>query len=79
MLFRSYVPPGDHATVTARLLTRSAQSMRDLSVGSASTPDGRNEVDLPLAGLAPGEYIIELAMTSRAGEARDRLNFRVTN
>jgi len=55
------------------------QTMRELSVAPAPTPTGANEIDLPLAGLANGEYLIELTAKSPAGEAKDRVNFRVTS
>ena len=48
-------------------------------IASGSSPDGEHEIDLPLAGLANGEYIIELTATSPAGEASDRFGFRVTS
>jgi len=43
------------------------------------SPDGENEVDVPLAGLAPRNYLLELTATSPAGDAADIVNFRVTN
>ena len=42
-------------------------------------PVGANQIDLPLAGLAAGEYIIELTATIPGGEAKDRVGFRVTS
>jgi hypothetical protein len=42
-------------------------------------PDGRHRFDLLLAGLPSGEYSVELTAKSPAGEAKDRLEFRVTN
>jgi hypothetical protein len=53
--------------------------MRELPVESLPALDGWNQLDLSLAGLAPGEYMVELSAKSQAGEAKDRLNFRVTN
>jgi hypothetical protein len=53
--------------------------MRELAVAPPSTPTGANEIELPLAGLANGEYLVELVVKSSAGEAKDRLNFRVTS
>ena len=44
-----------------------------------AAPDGDNQIDLPLAGLAAGEYPIELTATSPAGRATDQLGFRVTS
>jgi hypothetical protein len=53
--------------------------MRTLAVSPPATAGGENEIDLPLAGLASGEYQIELTATSPAGQATDRVTFRVTS
>jgi len=34
---------------------------------------------MPLAGLAAGEYFVELSATGTAGTAKELVNFRVTN
>ena len=75
--FPAYGPPNAAPSLSAKLLNRMGQTMRELIV--ASTPGGANEIDLPLAGLANGEYLIELIAKSPAGEAKDRVNFRVTS
>lgn len=77
--FPVYGPDGAAPSLTARLLNRMGQTMRELAVAPPSTPTGSNEIDLPLAGLANGEYLVELVVTSSAGEAKDRVNFRVTS
>jgi VWFA-related protein len=71
--------PGAAPRVTARLLSRMGQVMRDLPVASPETPRGLFQFDIRLAGLAPGEYYIELSASSPAGEAKDLLGFRVTS
>ena len=53
--------------------------MRALPVAPAAAPGGDNQIDLPLAGLASGEYMIEVKASSPAGEAKDRIGFRVTS
>ena len=77
--FPAYGPVDAAPSLTAKLLNRVGQTMRELPVAPASTPTGTNEIDLPLAGLANGEYLIELTAKSPAGEAIDRINFRVTS
>jgi hypothetical protein len=74
----AYAPDGS-PTVSARLMSRMGQAMRPLAVSPPATPGGQNEIDLPLAGLAAGEYLIELTATSPAGEAKDLVGFRVTS
>ena len=77
--FPAYGPAGATPTLAARLLSRMGQSMRVLDVAPAAAPGGANEIDLPLAGLAAGEYLIEVTATSPGGEAKDRIGFRVTS
>jgi VWFA-related protein len=76
--FAAYGPGGAAPAVSARLLARTGQQMRELPVAPASTP-GANAIDLPLAGLAAGEYTVEVKATSGRGDARDRIGFRVTS
>jgi len=77
--FPAYGPSNAVPSLSAKLLNRVGQTMRELPVAPAATPTGTNEIDLPLAGLANGEYLIELTAKSPAGEATDRINFRVTS
>ncbi len=76
--FRAYGPGGERPSISAKLLGRMGTPMRELSVIPASTPGGDNAIDLPLAGLATGEYIVEMTAKSAAAQATDRLRFRVT-
>jgi VWFA-related protein len=71
----AYSPDGQ-PSVTARLASR-AGSMRDLDVTPGPAPD-RFQIDLPLAGLASGEYVIQLRVaTSDSGESRADVSFKV--
>jgi len=63
--------------VSARLVSKPGSAMRDLSVAPGPAP-GLYQIDLPLAGLASGGYSVEFVASSRAGEAKDSLAFRVT-
>jgi VWFA-related protein len=69
--------PDDHPRVTARLLNRLGQSMRDLPV-TAGGPDRPYQLELRLASLPPGEYFIETTLSSSEGDAKDLTGFRVT-
>ena len=73
-----YSPDGT-PEVTAKLLNATGLSMRPLTVESPTAADGRIHIHLPLAGLAPGDYSVELVAASPAGQAKDVLRFRVTN
>ena len=66
--------PGDTTpAVSARLLNRNGQPMSDVPVGPSAAPDTQ-EMELALAALAPGEYILEI----KAGEVSELVGFRVT-
>jgi VWFA-related protein len=72
----AYAPDGA-PHVTARLASR-AGSMRDLEVSPGPSAD-RFQIDLPLAGLASGEYVIQLRVAASGdGEARADVSFKVT-
>lgn len=72
----AYAPDGQ-PNITARLASR-AGSMRDLEVTSGPSPD-RFQIDLPLAGLASAEYVVQLRVTvAGEGEARADVSFKVT-
>jgi VWFA-related protein len=74
---RAYAASGQPASVTARLLSRLGQEMRELKVALPAV--GPPQIDLPLASLAPGDYIIEVTATTPTGEAKDLMTFRVTS
>jgi hypothetical protein len=75
----AYAPGTETATVKARLLSRNGQAMSDLAVTPPATPEARFQIDLPLSGLAPGEYVVEItAAAEGGGEARELVGFRVT-
>lgn len=65
------------ASLTASLAIKPGTSMRALPVTRSLRPD-LYEVDLPLAGLPAGDYVVELTAKGSAGEANDVVAFRVT-
>jgi VWFA-related protein len=71
----AYAAGSATAKVTARLLNRTGQPMNDLAVtpGSAAS-----QIDLPLSGLAAGEYVLEIKASDGETEANELLGFRVT-
>jgi VWFA-related protein len=75
--FRAYGPGEAPVAVTARLKSRMGGVMRELEVRQSA--GGASELDLSLAGLAAGDYIIELTATGTAGNAKDGVDFRVTS
>jgi VWFA-related protein len=72
--------PGGNAGLqpSSRLLNRQGQAMSDLPVGEA--PQGGVytwQVDLPLAGLPPGDFLVELKAAAGEKSARQLVGFRV--
>jgi VWFA-related protein len=67
---------GTPVTVSATLLNRLRQPMRTVDpMSQQSAPI--TQFDLPLAGLAPGEYTLRLSVTAPGGVVSEHLTFRV--
>lgn len=68
------VAPGGQGTLSyvARLLNRQGDKMSDLPVATAADGSGAT-LDLPLAGLPAGEFLIEVAATGADGDAATEL------
>jgi len=73
--FSAYAPAAGQ--VGARLLSRTGQPMRPLPVGSLG--GSVFQVDLPLAGFAPGEYTIEVTAAGEGRAAKDLVAIRITS
>jgi VWFA-related protein len=76
------VPATDQAgasvPVTAVLLNRWRQAMRDLApLDAADSVPSITQFDLPLASLAPGEYTVRLTVTHPGGSISEHVTFRV--
>jgi hypothetical protein len=65
--------------VTAKVLSRAGQTMRDLQGSNTARGEGLTQFALALSWLAPGDYQIELEGTNANGSVKDRLAFRVVN
>jgi VWFA-related protein len=65
--------------VSAHLLNRAGQPMSELIVTPPVAPATESIVDVPVAGIAPGDYIIELKATGEGGEAKELVGIRVTS
>jgi VWFA-related protein len=73
----TYGPGGTMPTLRARLLNRAGLPMNDLQVEPASGP-GEQQIDLPLAALPPGDYVVEIRTGDQDGDAKELFAFRVT-
>jgi VWFA-related protein len=65
--------------LSVHMLNRAGQPMSELPVTAPATPGGDALVDVPLAGVAPGDYIIEVKAAGEGGEAKELIGFRVTS
>ena len=61
--------------LSAALVSPSKQIMRQLAVA----PGTVGEINIPLAGLAPGNYSVEISAKSSAGAAKETVAFRIAN
>ncbi len=75
--FFTYGPGGAAPAATARLLNRSGQRMADLPVQAPAAAGGYAQIDLPLAGLASGEYLVEVRVPHEGGDATELIPLRV--
>ena len=73
-----YGPGGTAPTLSVHLLNRAGSQMSELTASPAPTA-GLQQVDVPLAALAPGEYVIEIKATGEGGEAKELVGFRVSS
>jgi VWFA-related protein len=65
-----------NATPTAILMNRNAQKMADVPV-SASAVSGTRQIDLSLAAIAAGEYVLEITAKGATGEAKELIPLRI--
>lgn len=68
---------GGSVPVTARILNQWGHQMRTIDQVASAPSDSASQFDLPLAWLAPGEYLIELAGTTDSHRAAERITIRV--
>jgi hypothetical protein len=74
--FDAYAPGTERPAVSARLLNRTGQPMLDIPVADSSAGFS-HQLDVPLAGIAAAEYVIEILAKGDSGEAKQLVGFRV--
>ncbi len=72
-----YGPGGTTPALSVHLLNRGGAAMNELPAAPSSKPDAQ-QIEVPLAGLAPGEYVLEITAGGEGGEAKELIGFRVT-
>jgi hypothetical protein len=63
--------------LNVHLLNRAGAPMSELQT-SPSPASSAQQIDLPLAGLAPGEYLVEIKSGAAGDESKELVGFRVT-
>ena len=74
--FDAYGPGTEKPEVTAVLLNRGGSKMSDVQIapGAAGTT---HQIDLGLASIPAGEYLIEITGKAAGGEAKELVPFRL--
>ncbi len=73
----TYGPGGTTPALSVHLLNRAGAPMNELKAEPAPKP-GDQQIDLPLAGLPPGDYVLEIKAGEQGGDATELVAFRVT-
>ncbi len=73
----TYGPSNTTPSLNVHLLNRAGQPMSELKAEPAPTP-GDQQIDCPLAGLPPGEYVLRIKMGDQDGAAAELVAFRIT-
>lgn len=74
--FDAYGVGTETPSVRADVLNRNGQKMADVSVAPA-TAGGTHQIDLGLASMASGEYVLEVVVTAAGAEARELVPIKV--
>ncbi len=77
--FDAYAPGTEVPVVSARVLNRVGKGMADLPVRLPQPPATFYQLDLPLAGFAAGEYLLEVKATGPSGEATELVPLKITS
>jgi VWFA-related protein len=75
----AYAPGTERPEATAVLLNRGGTKMSDVPVTVSTVAGTTHEIQLTLATIPAGEYLIEVTAKSPAGEAKTLIPFRVTS
>jgi VWFA-related protein len=76
--FDAYGAGTDKPKATAVLLNRAGQKMSDVPVAAAQVA-GTHQIDLGLASMPAGEYLVEITITGASGEVKELIPLRVVS
>ncbi|MCU1385441.1 MAG: VWFA-related Acidobacterial domain protein [Acidobacteria bacterium] len=72
----AYGPGGTTPVLSVHLLNRTGAAMNELKA-EAAPRTGEQQIDLPLAGLPPGDYVLEIKAADPGGDATELVGFRI--
>ena len=76
--FDTYAAGGERPEPTAVLLNRAGQKMSDVPVAAASA-GGTHQINLGLASVPAGEYLVEITVKTASGEAKELVPLRIVS
>ena len=74
--FDAYAAGAEQVQPTAVLLNRDGNKMSDVPIAAAQT-GGTHQINLSLASIPAGDYLVEISVKSASGEAKELVPFRV--
>jgi VWFA-related protein len=73
----AYGPGGTMPPLKVHILNRAGSAMSELPAAAAPKP-GEQQIDLAVAALPPGEYVLEIKAGDQDGAAKELVGFRIT-
>src|SRR5438105_8418389 len=73
----TYGPGGAPPPLSVHILNRAGNAMNELSAAAGPRP-GEQQIDLAVAALPPGEYVLEIKAGDQAGDAEELVGIRLT-
>jgi len=77
--FSTYGPGTERPAATAVLLNRGGTKMSDVPVTESTVAGTTHEINLGLASIPAGEYLVEITVKGSGGEAKELIPLRVTS
>jgi VWFA-related protein len=74
----TYGPGGAAPTLKVHILNRAGSAMSELQATPAPKA-GEQQIDLAIAALPPGEYVLEVKAGDQDGDAKELVGFRITS
>jgi hypothetical protein len=74
----AYGPGGTAIPLKVHVLNRSGTAMNELQAAAAPKA-GEQQIDLPVAVLPPGEYVLEIKAGDQDGDGKELVGFRITS